>query len=213
FLQDANNRILHLVYYDENSLTATRVSIQTFDSSDLTKLIRRIDCDYIKWDSTKNFWSAFNVSDRIFPNDSINKIFHYDTLALKELNLNPNDILLKQRKVEELNFSELFKVIDEQKRRGNDITKLLIDVHSIFAFSFASLIVVFFGIPLSAEKRRGGIAFQFGVNIFVTFVYLAFMKISQAFGKNGMMNPILTAWFANIVFLIIAVINIIRVKK
>jgi lipopolysaccharide export LptBFGC system permease protein LptF len=39
------------------------------------------------------------------------------------------------------------------------------------------------------------------------------MSISQAFGKNGVMSPILTGWFANIVFLLAALINIARTPK
>ncbi|MBI5661453.1 MAG: LptF/LptG family permease [Ignavibacterium album] len=44
----------------------------------------------------------------------------------------------------------------------------------------------------------------------VTFLYLVFMKISQAFGKNGSLDPVLTAWFANIIFLAAAVYNLFR---
>jgi lipopolysaccharide export LptBFGC system permease protein LptF len=47
----------------------------------------------------------------------------------------------------------------------------------------------------------------------VTFIYLGFMKTSHVFGYNGDLNPLLTAWLANIIFLLLAVINIIRVEK
>jgi lipopolysaccharide export system permease protein len=72
---------------------------------------------------------------------------------------------------------------------------------------------VLFGLPISSNKRKGGIAIQFGVNLLITFLYLVFMKISQAFGKNGMLNPFLTAWFANFIFLIAALYNIKRTMK
>jgi lipopolysaccharide export system permease protein len=39
-----------------------------------------------------------------------------------------------------------------------------------------------------------------------------FVKISQVFGYNGDMNPVLTAWFANIIFLAIALVNFLRMK-
>jgi len=48
----------------------------------------------------------------------------------------------------------------------------------------ASIVVVLFGIPLAATKRRrGGLAVQVGINILVTFIYLVFMKVSQAFER------------------------------
>jgi lipopolysaccharide export system permease protein len=39
------------------------------------------------------------------------------------------------------------------------------------------------------------------------------MKISQAFGKNGMLDPFLTAWFSNFIFLIAALYYIKRAMK
>ncbi|MCP5064767.1 MAG: LptF/LptG family permease, partial [Ignavibacteriae bacterium] len=80
-------------------------------------------------------------------------------------------------------------------------------------FAFASFVVVLFGVTISANKRKGGIAIQFGINILLVFVYLVFMKISQAFGKNGVLDPIITAWIANIIFLSAGIFNLIRLKK
>ena len=39
------------------------------------------------------------------------------------------------------------------------------------------------------------------------------MKTSQVFGYNGDLNPLLTAWLANIIFLGLALINLLRVQK
>ena len=39
------------------------------------------------------------------------------------------------------------------------------------------------------------------------------MKVSQVFGYNGDINPLLTAWLANIAFLIAAAFVILRVQK
>jgi lipopolysaccharide export system permease protein len=67
--------------------------------------------------------------------------------------------------------------------------------------------------PISANRRHGGLAIQFGISFIFTFLYLVFMKISQAFGKNGLMHPMLTAWLANLIFFATAIINLIRVRK
>jgi len=42
---------------------------------------------------------------------------------------------------------------------------------------------------------------------------LVFSKVSQAFGKNGAIDPMLTAWFANLVFLTAALINLPRIRQ
>jgi lipopolysaccharide export system permease protein len=76
-----------------------------------------------------------------------------------------------------------------------------------------SVIIVLFGLPISANRRKGGLAVQVGINILITFIFLVFMKVSQAFGKNGALDPIVTAWFANIIFLAGAFITIPRMRN
>ena len=111
-----------------------------------------------------------------------------------------------------MNLDELDELIQSQERTGNDPTATLIEYHSRYAFAFTSLIVVLFGLPISANKRKGGLAVQVGISILVTFIYLVFIKISQAFGKNGALDPLLTAWFANIFFMAAAIISLIKVR-
>jgi lipopolysaccharide export system permease protein len=73
--------------------------------------------------------------------------------------------------------------------------------------------VVLFGVPFSFGKRRKGLAIQFGISVAICFIYLVFMKVSQVFGYNGDLNPVLTAWLANLVFLAAGIVNIIRTEK
>lgn len=213
FFQDAQDKIINISYFDEYSKSASRTGILFLDKSEMTHVRKKIECEQLKWDAVQNEWVAVKVIERTFLSDSTDSVKGYDTLRINYLNFKPEDILLKQKRVEELNITELLQVINDQKKSGNDVTRLLIDLHSIFSFSFASFIVVLFGVPLSVDRRRGGMAFQFGANLFFTFIYLGFMKISQSFGKNGLLDPLLTAWFANMVFLALAVINILRVRK
>jgi lipopolysaccharide export LptBFGC system permease protein LptF len=42
---------------------------------------------------------------------------------------------------------------------------------------------------------------------------MIFLQISQAFGYNGDLNPLLTAWLANIIFLAGGVYTLLRVPK
>ncbi|MCL6100561.1 MAG: LptF/LptG family permease, partial [Bacteroidetes bacterium] len=138
------------------------------------------------------------------------------TFAVKDykgLNFKPDEVVKKQRKLEEMTLTDLKNFAEDQYRTGNDPTSTMIEYHSRIAFAFSSIIVVLFGLPISASKRRGSLAIQFGINLLITFLYLVFMKVSQAFGKSGVLNPLLTAWFANFIFLIAALYNLRRVQK
>jgi lipopolysaccharide export system permease protein len=213
FFQDGENRFVNIGFYDQTSQLISRAGIVLINKTDPTRLEKRFDCQKLQWDSTAQKWIGLEVTENHFLSDSTNRVAFYDRYEFNDLQFRPEDILIKQKKVEEMTLTEIKQVIDAQRRSGNDTTKLEIDYHSLIAFAFANLIVILFGLPFSADKRSGTVAFQFGMNLFFTFIYLAFMKISQSFGKNGLMNPILTAWFANIIFVAFAIVNIVRVRK
>lgn len=210
--QDSKTRIVNILSYSTFSGQANRISIQEFDADDYTKMISRIDANSMKYDSVNNKWILSGGTKRIFT-DNGETAETFAAMELKNLNFKPEDVSKKQQKPEELTLDELSDLADERLRSGNDPTSIEIEYHSRYAFAFASLVVVFFGLPISANKRKGGLAVQFGVSLLVTFLYLVFMKISQAFGKNGVMDPIITAWFANFIFLLVGVVNLLKVQK
>jgi lipopolysaccharide export system permease protein len=70
-----------------------------------------------------------------------------------------------------------------------------------------------FGIPFSSIKRRSGPGVEVGIAIAVCFLYMALLQIGQAFGYNGDLHPMLTAWLANIVFFVAAMFTLWRVPK
>lgn len=175
-------------------------------------MISRIDANSMKYDSSSTAWILSGGTKRVF-SDSTEKAENFAKMEIKNLNFTPSDVIKKQQKPEEMTLDELQKLARERLRAGNDPTRIQIEYHSRYAFAFASMVVVFFGLPISANKRKGGLALQFGISLLITFLYLVFMKVSQAFGKNGVLNPVLTAWFANITFFVIGIVNLIKAKK
>lgn len=212
FFQDSRTRIVSISFFDNSRNIANHVSIQEFAANNLTRMISRVDAQSMYYDSTSRLWVAYNGVKRTLEQESQN-IEYFKESKIDYLSFSANDLNSKQQKPEEMNLSELKNLIDSQQRAGNDPTATLIEYYSRYSFPMASLIIVLFGLPISANKRKGGLAVQVGINILVTFIYLVFMKVSQAFGKNGAMDPFLTAWFANIIFLAAALVNIPRVKQ
>jgi len=212
FFQDSKTRIVSISFFDSYASQANQVSIQEFNNDDLTKMMSRIDAVRVVFDSTHGTWTAKNGVKRNF-NSSGQTAEYFESLQIDYLNFTPADLLSKQQKPEEMDLDNLKEFIRNQERAGNDPTSTLIEYYSRFSFPLASLVCVVFGLPISANRRRGGLAVQVGISILVTFIYLVFMKVSQAFGKNGALDPLLTAWFANLVFLTLGLINLPRMRQ
>lgn len=217
-LQDSENIILSMASYNESDKTGINGSIQIFDTKDLSKLNYRFDIKIMKWDSIRNDWKLINVNKRVFDTTSFENFSIMDTIyvseipQIKKIYLSPAQITKKQLKPDELLLSDLEEFIKSMEESGQNVSKAKVDYYSKISFPFANIIVILFGVSLTASNRRSGTALQFGISILVTFIYLGFIKVSQTFGYSGDINPILTAWLANIAFLIIAILNLLRIK-
>jgi lipopolysaccharide export system permease protein len=78
---------------------------------------------------------------------------------------------------------------------------------------FATVIIVLFGVPFAATRRRGGLVLGFGLSLLVCFVYFGFMQIGKILGYHGTIEPLVAAWAGNATFGLLGAILIIRVPK
>ncbi|MCB0745206.1 MAG: LptF/LptG family permease [Ignavibacteriae bacterium] len=212
YFQDTSTRIVTISYFNVKMGKANRISIQEFDNKDVTKMISRIDAISMTYDSANTSWIMNDGVQRYFfgGKDSVN---NFKELNIGYLSFTPSEIIQKQKIPDEMTLPELEKYAATQLNAGADPTRVEIEYHSRIAFAFASFVVILFGLTISADKRKGGTAIQFGISVLLTFIYLVFMKVSQAFGKNGVLNPMLTAWAANILFFVAGLFNLIKMKK
>jgi lipopolysaccharide export system permease protein len=219
FFQETDNRILTLEYFDEGNSTARSVKLQRFDQRDPTLLLERLDATRMEWKPDSQAWVMYRGVHRRFSIDSMipvqrrEAVSDFDSLSLGRLVITPDIILRMQQKPEEMGLEDFHDYIDRQRRAGSDIARLLVDYHGKIAFPFASIIVVFFGVPFASVKRRSGLAVQFGISIFLLFIYMVSQKLSQIFGYNGNIDPVLAAWFPNLLFFLAGCIIMSRVQK
>ena len=212
FIQDAETRILSIGLFDDYRNVAQRVSVQEFDRDDRTRLVRRRDALEMRWNADDASWTLLNGTERTFT-DSGEAIRMFAREALTTLRFSPEDIKKKQQKPDEMDYTDLGEFIKNQQRAGQDVSRWLVDFYGKIAFPFSNFIVVLFGIPFSSVKRKAGLGVEFGIAVGICFLYMIFLKISQAFGYNGDLDPLLTAWLANIIFLLAGLYNLWRVPK
>jgi len=212
YIQDTPTKILSLGYFDDTRNVASRVSIQDFNVADRTELLARVDAVTMVWDSSQHQWLLQNGTRRWFGQDK-EKMETFITQPAGVLHFDPEELRKKQEKPDEMSYYDLKEFIRNQQRAGQDVSRWLVDFYSKISYPFASFIVVLFGVPFASIRRRGGIGVQLGVSLLVCFVYLIFMKVSEVFGYNGDIPPLLTAWSANMLFFVAAVVVTLRVPK
>ena len=212
YVQDSPTRILSMGYFDDGHEIASRISIQDFSDTNFTVLVARVDAQTMEWDSTAHQWMLRNGIRRWFTQGK-EAMQRFDLQSADNLHFDPDDLRKKQEQPDEMDYRTLETFIENQQRSGQDVSRWLVDFYSKISFPFASVIVVLFGVPFASVKRRGGIGVQLGISLLVAFVYLIFLKVSEVFGYNGDINPLLTAWLANLIFLVGAAYIMLRVQK
>ena len=220
FFQEGPRRIVSVNYFDPQANVALHASIQDFADTNMTVMVQRYDAPRMKWinpavvagQGTVPGWTLINGSMRNFQG-STQRLSFFDSYPIGKLSLTPADIEKKQQKPDEMDYGELKEFIQNQEQAGQDVSRWLVDFHSKISFPFASVIMVLFGVPFASARPRSGLALGFGICTAVTFIYLAFMKVSQVIGYNGDVNPFVTAWIANLIFLAAGIVNMVRVQK
>ena len=61
--------------------------------------------------------------------------------------------------------------------------------------------MILFGIALSIQNPRKSNANGIGLSIIVIFMYYLLIKFGQSLGYNNIINPFLSVWMVNIIFL------------
>jgi lipopolysaccharide export system permease protein len=132
--------------------------------------------------------------------------------TLLSLGFTPDEIQQQARKPDELDYYSLTERIIQLKENGVDTLRWEVTRYLKISFAFTNLIVVLFGIPLVVLKEKNSLSFGAGASVFVIFGYYAFIKFGQSLGFKGIIDPMVSAWLGNIVFMTGGILLLWRAK-
>ncbi len=201
FVQDSTGRKYVIKYYNGKSKEARSVSIQTFDNS---RLSERIDAKKMIWKDGR--WLLKDGRVRIFKNQD-ETFYTFKDSVFSQTELKPNDLLIIQKKPEEMSLRELNYFIKNQRMIGSDVKKWLVERHLKISVPFINFIVVLLIAPFAARKKRSGIGLSFGVSLLISFIYFIIIRFGQVLGYQGTLSPLLAAWMGNIIFFTLGLIS------
>lgn len=208
-IQDGKNRQIYIQFYDTAKKRAHNVNIIRTEGG---RIVERWDSRYMKWNENKKQWVLINVTRRIL-SDTSETVTHSDTLVHQPSQVTPSDLIDLEIQPEEMNYAELDRFVDKMIALGADARRWLVDLYMKISYPFANLIIVMFGAPLAARKRRSGPALGFAIALLISFIYFLFLRTGQVLGHKGDISPWLAAWIGNIVFGVGAIFTLIKAKK
>jgi len=207
YLQVGVGEFLHMESYDPLVQTGYHITIQKVGAS---RILEHIEADELAWDGTA--WILKSGRRRI-PQGGGEHIETFEMLRRNDLDFEPGDLTKVQTKPEEMNYTELRAFVERLQQSGNRSVKWAIDLAFKISQPFANVVIVFFGVPLAAIRRRGGLVLGFGLGLLVCFVYFGLMQIGKVLGYNGTLPPQIAAWGGNMVFALLGGGLVLWVRK
>ena len=86
--------------------------------------------------------------------------------------------------------------------QGKDPSPVMIDLHKRFALPASVFIFALIGVPLGIQKVRSARLTGFSIALFVALAYYVSSTALESLGETGILNPILSAWGSDIIFLV-----------
>ena len=189
--------------YNFKNKEAKNISIMTINDG---KLRSRIDANRMIWDEKSKSWKISYYDKRMFIGDNNFLFSQYAKDTLINLNFSAMDLTKESVKPEEMNFFELREFVEKIKINGINEPRWEVNMHFKTAFACSSFLMILFGLSLSIQKPRTNIGIGIGLSIFTIFVYYATLKFGQSMGYKGIINPFLSVWSANLIFLLIGIV-------
>ncbi|HEY4784465.1 MAG TPA: LptF/LptG family permease [Bacteroidales bacterium] len=192
---------IYMESFSNTSETGYKFSMERFNGE---KLVSKLMADYVKWDSIKGKWTAYNCYIRTIDGmkEKITKKARIDTT----FKIGPEEFKRRENFVDAMNLGELNRYIKDLKMQGADnLGTYIIERQKRMANPFSTFILTMIGVTLSTRKVRGGIGVHIGTGLALSFGYILFMQFSSQFAINGTLSPFLAAWIPNIIFAVISI--------
>ncbi|NTU96806.1 MAG: LPS export ABC transporter permease LptG [Chlorobiaceae bacterium] len=193
---EPGNRIVSIGILENNSQTPKKVSIEEFSDVSLRS---RADADSMNYDRKSGKWILKNVTTRTFSGES--EVFTREQSRPVKLSFSPRSLYELNLKPDEMNITSHSRYLKEKQQAGfSGLEKSIVQFHTKLSMPLASFIIIFIGVPISSRKKRGGLASEIGITLFIGFIFLGMQKVIAIAGYQGALNPVLAAWLPDIIF-------------
>jgi lipopolysaccharide export system permease protein len=101
----------------------------------------------------------------------------------------------------DMTVDELSRQIDNPATTSQARLKMQSELHSRFAFPFASLVFAVVAVPLGMQNRRSGKSAGFSTSIGILLAYYVVQSLLRTLAEKGSLPPALAMWLPNMIFM------------
>jgi lipopolysaccharide export system permease protein len=193
--------IMYMEYFSNHDSSGIGVTLNQFKDKKLTSsLFGR----FMRWEPNLKTWRLEMVTSREFMADGTQKIKNFPYIDTA-IGFNPDAFFFRVEDVQSLNQNELTAFIEKERMRGSsNVAALETEKYRRYASPFSTFILIVIAVSVAGRKSRGGLGIALGVGIFVILFFLFFSRYFISLGETNVLDPNLSVWLPNLVFVPVA---------
>lgn len=201
FLRTEDNIVYYIKQVDRIKNNGSLLEIIKLDKN-FEKIEEITTAKSGEFDTNKNQWI---LKDAVVNNliDKTQK--NYKVYSNETLDKGPSDFITIQGDPDELTNAEIKESIRDIRITGGDIKEPLSVLGKRYSFPFASFIVSFLGLALGSRYVRGASAISIALSVGLGYSYYIVQASFEALSVNGLLNPFISGWIPNIIFLCLGI--------
>jgi LPS export ABC transporter permease LptG/LPS export ABC transporter permease LptF len=207
-LSREKDRVYHYSYFDTGAAAFSPLSIYDIDLASWS-LKKRIYAEkgYLTGEklSLKNCWVRTFVQE---------KPVTFEQKGEMELaGVESKSYFLKEwKEPSQMNYLELRQYLREIAEMGFETTRFKVDLAYKISFPLVSLIMTLLGIPFAFSMGKRGTLVGIGLSIVIAMVYWGTIGVFKSLGYVSFLNPFLAAWGPNLIFGLLGLYLIFRLR-
>ena len=209
FRQNSENSLMLVNYFDPKSSTAFKVDLYEFDGKEVKA---HFHANRMVWVDSTQSWQTMLGWKKYFNQSG----YEREVFARGDTSLNvfPRDLARSSADVYRLTYPEIVGYLEALQRSGaKNIGLPQVQFYGRLAYPFSIIVVSLIGVALASVRRKGGKGVYIALGLAVSFLYLAFMKLSEPFGVAGTVAPELAAIMPHGFFFAVGIVLVITARK
>ena len=162
--------------------------------------------------ATAGYWTLGPGSMHVISDSTPNLTIDFSSMQDRRMTERPADLVARPRDPRTMRFMELTRFIRALERSGGNANVLRVERMLKVAIPATCLVIALFGAPLATSTQRGGTGYGIGISLATTVTFLILIQLTKAMGKGGILPPEVVSWLPDVLFGVLALILLARVR-
>jgi len=198
----SNDWMCHIMKFNRVALTGENVFMHSIRKD----AVEQLQAKRIFWDAEAGQWLLEDGRWFVFPpKEEVQLEVKRITQSVAPITETPAELFALEQPASGKTVGELSRDIERARLQGRPTQGHVADWHAKFAQPALSFVMIWLAIPFAMRLRRGGLAIGFGVSIAIGLAYMLLFRVGMVLGHIEHLPPLVAAWLANAVFLILGI--------